>query len=97
LIDAYQTELKLARDPRVVLAPSALDLIQHHLAHYANVSESPHKFALLVDADSQMFVNYLWLSVDGAEGMPRQFTPDIERQGDLIVDRLNEFAQDPGI
>lgn len=97
LIDAYQAESKLARDPRVVLAPSAMDLIHHHLAYYANVSESPHNFALLVDADSQMFVNYLWLPVDGAEGLPGQFTSDIERHRDLIVDRLNEFAQDPGI
>jgi len=97
LIDAYEAEAKLARDPRIVLAQSAMDLIHHHLAYYASVAESPHNTALLVDADGQMFVNYLYLPVDGAEGLPKEFAQGIERHRDLIIERLQEFSADPGI
>lgn len=57
LLDAYKSaESKPARDPRVALAPCAMDLVHHHLAYYAEVSESPQNFSLLFDADSQMFI-----------------------------------------
>lgn len=97
LIDAYEAETKLARDPRIVLAQSAMDLVHHHLAYYAKVAESPHNTSLLVDADGQMFVNYLYLPVDGAEGLPEEFAQGIERHRDLIVERLQEFSGEPSI
>jgi type VI protein secretion system component VasF len=97
LLDAYEAETKLARDPRVVLAQSAMDLVHHHLAYYAKVSEAPHNTALLVDADGQMFVNYLYLPVDGVEGLPEAFIQDIKRHRDLIVERLQEFSGEPSI
>lgn len=97
LLDAYETESTLARDPRVVLAPSAMDLVHHHLAYYANVSESPHNFTLLVDSDSQMFVNYLYIPVDGAEGTTEEFASDVMHHRDLITSRLKEFSGNPTI
>lgn len=97
LLDAYEAESKLARDPRVVLAASAMDLVHHHLAYYAKVSESPQNFSLLVDADSQMFVNYLYLPVDGAEGLSDEFASDIEHHRDLIINRLKKFSENPAI
>jgi hypothetical protein len=97
LLDAYEAESTLARDPRVVLAPSAMDLVHHHLAYYANVSESPQNFTLLVDSDSQMFVNYLYLPIDGEDGLPEEFASDIEQHRDLITSRLKEFSGNPTI
>jgi hypothetical protein len=97
LLDAYEAESKLARDPRVVLAASAMDLVHHHLAYYAEVSGSPQNSSLLVDADSQMFVNYLYLPVDGAEGLSGEFASDIEHHRDLIINRLKEFSENPAI
>ena len=97
LLDAYDAETKLARDPRVVLATSAMDLVHHHLAYYGKVAESPHDTALLVDADGQMFVNYLFLDFDGEDALSHQFARDIEHHRDLIVDRLKMFSDAPAI
>ncbi len=97
LLDAYEAETKLARDPRVVLSESAMSLIHHHLAYYSRVMDSPHNSSLLVDADGQMFVNYLFLPVDGAEGLPEEFVHDIQNHKDLIVDRLEKFSGQPSI
>jgi len=97
LLDAYEAESKLARDPRVVLAPAAMDLVHHHLAYYSNVAETPHNTSLLVDSDSQLFLNYLFFPVDGAEEIPNQFLDDLKLHGELIRDCLKEFASDPGI
>jgi hypothetical protein len=97
LLDAYDAETTLARDPRVVLAPSAVDLIHHHLAYYANMSETPHNSSLLVDADSQLFVNYLYLPVDGAEELPDEFALGVERHRNHIIDRLQRSTGTPAI
>lgn len=97
LLDAYDAESKLARDPRVVLAPAAMDYVHHHLVYYSEVGGTPHNSALLLDADSQMFVNYLFFPLDGAEGIPNKFLGDLKLHGALIRDCLKEFASDPGV
>jgi hypothetical protein len=97
MLDAYEAESKLARDPRVVLAAPAMDLIHHHLAYYADVSESPQNVSLLVDADSQMFVNYLYLPVDGADELSGDFVSHIEHHRELIVARLSTFSLNPSV
>ncbi|MBA3914998.1 MAG: hypothetical protein H0X25_14345 [Acidobacteriales bacterium] len=97
LLDAYETESTLARAPRVVLAPAAMDLVHHHLAYYAKVSESPHNVSLLVDADSQMFLNSLQFPIEEAEGLPDDFKNDLAHHRDLVIARLQEFSANPGI
>lgn len=59
LLEAYDTEQSVARDPRIVLAPSALTYVNRHLTYYANPCASPQNSALVRDADRQVFVNYL--------------------------------------
>jgi hypothetical protein len=97
LLDAYAAETKLARDPRIVLAPAAMDLIHHHLVYYAKVAETPHNQHLLVDADSQMFVNYLALPIDGVDDIPEEYVDDLTNHRDLILSRLKDFDGVPSI
>jgi len=68
LLQAHDAESQLARDPRIVLAPSALNLVEKHLCYYASVRSSPHEYELLVDTDRQVFVNYLMIPLDGDRG-----------------------------
>jgi hypothetical protein len=65
LLEAHRAESELARDPRVVLAPSAARMIREHLCYYARICESPQSDELLVDVDGQVFVNYLRAPLDG--------------------------------
>jgi hypothetical protein len=50
-----------------------------------------------VDSDSQLFLNYLYLPIDGAEGIPADFRKDLESHRELILTRLKEFSANPGI
>lgn len=98
LLDAYEAETQLARDPRVVLSPSAMAQVQDHLAWYGKVDFAPHNEHLLVDSDSQMFVNYLGIPIDGLEpddALPSEYLGDLEKHRDLIVSRLQEFSEVP--
>lgn len=59
LIEAYEAETTLARDPRIVLAPSAQLAVNRHLEYYLYRSHAPQNRDLLRDSDGQCFVNYL--------------------------------------
>ncbi|HET6929191.1 MAG TPA: hypothetical protein VFI45_02630 [Candidatus Acidoferrum sp.] len=97
LLDAHEAESKLARDPRVVLAPEAMDMVHHHLAYYADVAETPHNISLLVDSDGQLFLNYLFFPIDGSEEIPEEFLSDLRLHGGLIRACLEEFSSDPKV
>jgi hypothetical protein len=100
LLEAYEAETKLARDPRVVLGPSAMAQVQNHLAWYGEVDFAPHNEYLLVDSDSQMFVNYLGMPIDGLEpdsALPSEYLDDLEKHRALIVSKLHEFSQMPAL
>jgi hypothetical protein len=98
LLDAYDAESTLARDPRIVLGPSAMAQVHTHLAWYDEVATAPHNEHLLVDSDSQMFVNYLAIPIDGLEPsdpLPSEYHDDLAKHRDLIVSRLQEFTKAP--
>jgi hypothetical protein len=59
LIEAYEAESAVARDPRVVLARSARELAENHLRFYADPTDAPHNVELLRDTDNQVFLDYL--------------------------------------
>lgn len=61
------------------------------------MGESPHNSSILVDSDSQMFLNYLFFPIDGAEEMPREFANDLEHHRSLIISRLEEFKDNHDI
>ena len=97
ILEAYEAESKLARDPRVVFAKSGADLMLSHLAYYAKVSETPHNRHILVDSDSQIFISYLAVPTDGLEELPQEFLDVLVVHRDLIADRLRTFAANPQI
>jgi hypothetical protein len=63
LIEAYEGESTLARDPRIILTSSASKAVQQHLEYYGSRSgggaHAPQNRDLLKDADGQLFINYL--------------------------------------
>jgi hypothetical protein len=59
LLEAYESETKSARDPRVILSKSAIHLVERHLEYYGNKPHAPQAHMLLEDSDGQWFVNYL--------------------------------------
>lgn len=59
LIEAYEAETSLARDPRIVLASSAQFAVNRHLEYYGRSAHAPQNRELLRDSDGQYFVNYL--------------------------------------
>ena len=63
LIEAYYAESTAARDPRVVLAPSAVEAVRYSVRAYGGVEHSPHDRVLLRDADGQIFLSYLDVTV----------------------------------
>ncbi len=59
LIEAYEGEAQAARDPRVILTASAVEMVKRHLGYYGNQPHAPQARDLLQDSDGQWFVNYL--------------------------------------
>jgi len=100
LLDAHDAEATLARDPRIVLGPSAMAQVHTHLAWYDKVATTPHNEHLLVDSDSQMFVNYLAIPIDGLEWidhLPSEYEDDLRNNRDLIISQLQEFSSVPTV
>jgi hypothetical protein len=97
VLEAYEAESKLARDPRVVFAKSGRDLMLSHLAYYARVRETPHNHSILFDSDSQLFINYLVVPTDDMEGLNQDFLDVLVHHRDLIAARLQKFAENPQI
>lgn len=59
LVEAYEAEAILARDPRIVLTSSAVKIVQSHLEYYSPPTFAPQDQDLLSDSDGQWFINYL--------------------------------------
>ena len=96
IIEAYEAESKLARDPRVVFAKSAADRMLHHIVYYDKVQTSPHNRSVLVDTDEQLFVSFLEAPTDGCDGeIPEEFRQLLAEFRDLIISRLAKFASAP--
>ncbi len=94
LLDAYEAESTLARDPRIVFSKNARDQLLSHLAYYGAVSGSPHNREVLVDSDSQLFINYLALPTDGMQTLSQEFLDLLRLHRDLITGQLRAFAED---
>lgn len=59
LLEAYDAESKLARDPRIVLAASARSYLLRHMEYYVSSDVAPQSMEVLKDEDGQLFLNYL--------------------------------------
>lgn len=59
LLDAYDAESRLARDPRIVIAQRGRDVIERHLEYYMRGQHAPQNTDLKQDRDGQWFIDYL--------------------------------------
>lgn len=92
LIEAYNAERMLARDPRIVLADSARSAVRDHLEYYAVPEHAQHVQDIREDADSQYFVHYLNAVISGGG----YFTEDdLGTHKATIEDKLKQHERDP--
>jgi hypothetical protein len=96
LLEAYDVEQKLARDPRIVLAPSAVRYLTQHLARHEDPHGAPHNRDLLVDADGQTFLNYLD-SILIAESEHGPFYDELLGHKDQVTQALQAHRGDPKV
>jgi hypothetical protein len=99
LIEAYEGESTLARDPRIVLTRSAMNAVKEHLNYYGARSgggaHAPQNRELLRDADGQFFLSYLDNTVLTDEDAPGyEMLDDHKRR---IVEKLKEHRSNPTI
>lgn len=59
LLEAYDLEHTIARDPRIVVSQRVKDLILEHFRYYAQPQYAPQNNYFLLDSDGQIFVHYL--------------------------------------
>lgn len=94
LLEAYEAEQRLARDPRIVLTESAVTAVRAQLKRYPELEATWHHDAILHDADTQHFVNYLDGVVAYEHDMGYPDTNAMARHRDIVTSRLTEFSTD---
>ena len=92
LLEAYEAESTMARDPRIVLAASARKYVRKHIGYYVSGPEgSPQYRDLLRDSDGQVFLNYLSCILDDD---PPAFSL-LSEHGHQVREMLNKFQSHP--
>lgn len=81
--------------PRICLAPSALDLAKEHLKEWPEIKSTPYYSELLLDADGEVFLNYLGHSLFA---FPDAFFPDlIENHRETVIKGLESYCDIPSV
>ena len=93
LIDAYDAESRLARDPRIILTEFAEAQVKHHVSYYSSPAESPQQAYLLRDADGYVFVNYLNIILE--EAGRNTFLRTLRIHRTQIEKKLSEHKTEP--
>lgn len=94
LVEAYDAESRLARDPRIILTDSAISAVKSHIEYYSPASFAPQARELLMDSDGQWFLNYLEqvvfpLSDDNPEH------EHLERHKKAVENSLTKYKNQP--
>jgi len=95
LLRAYEGENTLARDPRIILTDSAMDLVRLHLNYCGKTEDSPYNDVLLKDADGQTFINYMEIVIEGRER--KQVRGNFRRHKQVVETQLQRFNGQPRI
>lgn len=97
LIEAYDAEQKLARDPRIVIASSTRDT--QYIQQRADIAQivSHQNDMLLKDPDGQLFLNYLQGVVEFEHDMGYPATEYLEKHRNHLCERLKSFNNQPRI
>jgi hypothetical protein len=96
LIEAFETEQSRARDPRIVLAGSAVQYVRHHLEYYARIEQAPQYDHLLKDRDGQLFINYLYPVIEFVDEYAIG-EEEILRHKQIVQTRLGQYISEPTI
>ncbi|MGE0114516.1 MAG: hypothetical protein AB7T07_06495 [Steroidobacteraceae bacterium] len=96
LLEAHHGESALARDPRIILTPSAVAATKQHLMYYSNPRSAPHVRDVLRDSDGQWFLNYLEC-VLWAENEQGPFYEEFLRHKAAVETKLAEFKGKPSV
>lgn len=59
ILEAFNLENKVARDPRIILSEGVLSDVRKHLEFYTNPENSPQYDDIIIDTDKVAFINYL--------------------------------------
>ncbi len=96
LVDAHELESVHARDPRIILSPSAMTLVYQHLLYYADVRGTPQDYHLLVDADGHVFINYLLVPLDGRQP-DSAYLSAIRKHKNNVLQNLTAHRHNPNV
>lgn len=96
LIEAYEGEAKFARDPRIILTNSAVEVVKLHLNYYPNQYNAPHVNYILRDSDGQWFLNYLE-GILWAENEQGPFYDELAKHKDAVEAKLAQYKGNPAI
>ena len=96
LMEAYEGESMLARDPRIVLTKSAIDLFRSHFDDLPNWQGAQRSRDVWQDNDGQLFVNYLD-QILIAEDENGPFFAELEHHKKAVQSKLKEHRQNPAI
>jgi hypothetical protein len=96
LIEAYDGESTLARDPRIILTTSAVAAARQHLRYYGRPDLAPHVRDVLRDSDGQWFINYLEC-VLWAEQEQGPFYEEFLLHKAVVESKLRDHSGNPGI
>jgi len=86
VLEAYEGEVSLARDPRIILTQSAVSVVQEHNVDFSR--------DILRDSDGQLFLNYLD-SVLIAEDEYGPIYEDFLKHKTIVEEKLNEYKENP--
>jgi hypothetical protein len=97
LIEAYEAESELAREPRIVLAASAVSNFRRHLSYYSKATYSWHYNVVLKDSDGHLFLNYLDMTRPYDQSDVDVFHESIHQHKEIVLQKLEEFSGNPYI
>ena len=97
ILEAYEAEQNLVRDPRIVLASSAKVAVERHLEWHLNPGAAPQNRGLLRDADGQFFVDYLEDTILMAEEEAGPLTKVLMEHKSRVEERLQTHQAVPRI
>lgn len=95
LVEAYELEHQMARDPRIMLSARVARVVKSHLRFYAEPFFSPQNGYVLVDTDDTMFLNYLYDPIGSDE--EGTLLSVLKRHRRIVEQRLKENRTRPPI
>ncbi|MEZ5325174.1 MAG: hypothetical protein R3F19_08930 [Verrucomicrobiales bacterium] len=97
LVEAYQLESRMARDPRIVLGPTVAELVQQQIGYYDPPHSAPQNSEFLRDADGQIFINYLEAAIVDTDNGPQLNMEMMEAHRERIEAGLRSNVATPQV